>query len=309
MLKHLKIVFLWTLALVFVGSVQASNHIVISEIMVGGEESALEEFIELYNPTSEDVDLDGWRLTRKTSTGTESNLVANMSGTIPAHGFFLITHPNNDDIGADLFYSATTNSVTNNNTVLLYSDASETLVDKVGMGEAGDFESAPAIHPEAGQSIERKAKAESTTESMTSGADQFLGNGYDTDNNANDFVLRLVPQPQNSQSPPQSLEEDPGPTPTPTPSPSPEPSPSPSPTPSPTPTPTPEPSPTPTPTPSPSPDPTPVPTPEPTPTPTPGPTPPTHPVFTRTMTCEWQPRIIERRFFTLIFHRMVCSWN
>jgi hypothetical protein len=35
------------------------------------------------------------------------------------------------------------------------------------------------------------------------GADEFNGNGYDTDNNANDFILRDTPQPQNSSSIPE----------------------------------------------------------------------------------------------------------
>ena len=33
------------------------------------------------------------------------------------------------------------------------------------------------------------------------GADEFEGNGYDSDNNASDFVQRTIPQPQNSSSP------------------------------------------------------------------------------------------------------------
>src|SRR3990167_11365760 len=67
----------------------AANHIVISEIQIEGS-VADNEFVELYNPTGDPVDLTGWRLARRTASAITdtNNLVASMSGTIPAHGFF-----------------------------------------------------------------------------------------------------------------------------------------------------------------------------------------------------------------------------
>lgn len=91
------------------------------------------------------------------------------------------------------------------------------------------------------------------------GIDEFEGNGQDTDNNSSDFVPRLVPQPQNSQS----AEEPITPTVTPTLSPTPSETPTEAPTLSPSPSPTVEP----TATPSPSPEPSPTSTINPTPTP------------------------------------------
>ena len=178
------------------------DHVVISEIQIAGS-SASDEFVELYNPTGSDIIMEGWRLSRKNSAGTQANLVANLNGTIPAHGFFLITHPDVEETyGADAIYSAASNALTNNFTVLLYSDTGITLVDKVGFGEPNDFETAPfPENPISGQSIERKAQATSTSESMSSGGmDEFMGNGYDTNDNSNNFVIREVAQPQNSQS-------------------------------------------------------------------------------------------------------------
>lgn len=226
-----------------VSPVGATNHLVISEVKVAGD-VARDEFIELYNPTLAPVDLTGWRLTKKISSGTETNLVTNMTGVVPAHGFFLITHPDNNLIGADLYYSVTSNSITDNNTILLYSDAGLSLVDKVGMGAAIDFETAVGPHPEVGQSIERKAQSSSTSTSMSTGSDELMGNGYDTDVNAQDFVVKLIPEPQNTQTPTEILV-----LPTPTPTPNPSPTPIGTPTPEPTATPTPVPSITPTPTP------------------------------------------------------------
>ncbi len=211
-----------------------ANHVVISEIQVGGE-VATDEFVELYNPTNSPINLNGWRLSKKTSTGTLSNLATTISGTIPAYGYFLIAH---EDYNAaptpDQEFN--TGTLASDNTVLLYSDAGVTLVDKVGFGDATDKETATLLDIANNSGAERKAQTTSTAISMNSGgADEFFGNGEDTDNNSNDFIVRTFSQPQNSSSSTEQLPVS-SPTPTFTPSPSPTPSPTPSNTPSPTPT-------------------------------------------------------------------------
>jgi hypothetical protein len=135
-------------------------HLIINEIQTsGGTGKTTEEFIELYNPTDIEINLLNYKLTKKTSTGTESNLIVSskFSGIIPAHKYFLIAHPDySDTVFADLIYSGSSYSISNNNTVLIY-NASEVLVDKVGFGiTSKDFESTPAINPEDGKSIARK---------------------------------------------------------------------------------------------------------------------------------------------------------
>lgn len=156
------------------------NHIVMSEIQIGGT-TATDEFVELYNPTNTTINLDGWKLTKKISTGTESNLVASMSGSILPYHYFLITHPTGylGQTQKDYAYSSTSYSTTSNNTVLLYSDNGTNVVDKVGMGTAVDFEGAQTIVPPNNSSITRI-------------------NNQDTDNNLNDFILTSDPNPQNS---------------------------------------------------------------------------------------------------------------
>jgi hypothetical protein len=248
-----------------------AGHIVISEIQLSGTNSN-DEFIELHNPTGSSVDINGWRLSKKTSGGTESNIIAaTMSGSIASHGYFLIAHHDYDGTpSADLTYSGPTIASTDN-TVLIY-DSTNTLVDKVGMGSATDNETSDfPTNPTANHSIERKASSTSTSATMgPSGIDELQGNGEDTDNNANDFVSRTVSNPQNSQS---LIEPPPAPTPTPTlePTATPTPEPTATPTVEPTATPTSEPTPTPTiePTATPTAEHTPTPTPESTVTPTP----------------------------------------
>lgn len=172
----------------------SANHIIISEIQVGAGDN---DFVELYNPTDSNVSLSGWRLSKKVNS--ETSLVASMSGTIASKGYFLISNKDGSaSPSADLTYAS---SIADNNTILLYSDAGTSLIDKVGMGTALDFESTQSATPANGKSIERKANSASNANSMMiTGTDEFMGNAEDTDNNGVDFVLREIPEPQNSQS-------------------------------------------------------------------------------------------------------------
>jgi hypothetical protein len=161
---------------------ETTPHIIINEIQASGASSS-DEFIELFNPTDSPIVLDGYKLNKKTKSGSESTLLSSTTatkflGTIPAHGYFLIAHPNYDDaLPADLLY-ASSSGVANDNTVLLY-DKNGVLLDKVGFGAASDFENAPASNPTSNQSLERIAFA-------------------DTDNNAADFFISASPAPENS---------------------------------------------------------------------------------------------------------------
>lgn len=186
-------------------------HVVISEVQIGGK-TAGDEFVELYNPGDSSVSISGWKLQKVTGSGkTRENLLASFpAGEIAAHGFYLITHPE-DYTGAitpDATYS-TKNSLAPNNSVVLY-DASENIIDTFGFGDVVEFETAPAVSLDSsGGSFERKASVNSTAETMTSGGDdERMGNAEDTDNNAADFVLRVAGNPQNSESAPEPRDGD-----------------------------------------------------------------------------------------------------
>lgn len=210
-----KLPFLFGLVLVTVLAVSSAradiaSNVVISEIQVGDLADADNEFVELYNPTGGDLDLAEWKL----KLGSGSNLVASMTGTIKSHGYFLVAKPQFTTIPVtpDMVYSASSSAITANSTVLLQMKTGDTFadVDKVGMGSGVDGVEGTAVPaPTPGQSIERK--------SADTGVDESGGNGWDTDNNLNDFVVRGTPQPQNSQS-----ATEPPVTPTPTVSPTPE---------------------------------------------------------------------------------------
>lgn len=206
-------------------SADTTAHIVISEVQVGGALST-DEFIEMYNPTNESIDVTGWKLQKKTASGSTFNDLAMLSGSIASQGYYLVAHT--DYAGAtsaDTTY--TEQSLSANNTVQLL-DGVLQLIDKVGMGTATDFEGiGTASSPANGRSIERKAHETSSAATMgPGGEDEFDGNGYDSNDNDTDFILRAAdagvnPQNTQSQSEPVDTSVSPIPTHTPTHTPSP----------------------------------------------------------------------------------------
>ncbi len=155
-----------------------ATNIVVNEIQTAGQTSK-DEFVELYNPTDASIDVTGWRLTKKTATGNEANLVSTFSSmSIQPHGFLLIAHPTDykGSVSPDLTYS-TSNTIADDNTVILYRDAGDTIVDLVGVGKATVRDGTPAPNPDAGQSITRR-------------------DGLDTNNNGADFII-AAPTPTN----------------------------------------------------------------------------------------------------------------
>jgi uncharacterized membrane protein YgcG len=173
--------------------------IIINEIQIEGQTSK-DEFIELYNLTNQDVNLSSFSLKKKTSTGSESNLVSSdkFSGTISTGGYLLIVPQPKDDgtpnyqgtVPPDLFYSGKTYSIAANNTVLLY-DSNSNLIDKVGFGNAKDFEgNVFPKNPEKGQSLGREWLEESQ-------------NYQDTNDNQEDFEIQN-PTPKSKN---QTIEE------------------------------------------------------------------------------------------------------
>lgn len=179
-----------------------ANHVVISEIQIVGEG----EWIELYNPTNEDVDLSGWQWTYFASTKTDWNdptkqkpLVSGNITAIKAYSFFLFRIDGNvQDADGDTGYVGLPNTLHNEKgTVTIFNGtpSNDTLIDAIGWGEVSLKEGNSAQAPGLGKSLERKSGPIH---------DENKGNGFDTNDNARDFILRESPQPQNSSSQPES---------------------------------------------------------------------------------------------------------
>ncbi|MDI6591341.1 MAG: lamin tail domain-containing protein, partial [Patescibacteria group bacterium] len=160
--------------------------ILISEIQIESQTSEKDDFVELYNPNSEDVDLTNWYLQRKTKTGSDFSSYAPknlFSGKIiKKHDYFLIANASST-FSAD---ATTTHPLTSDNTLYLKNPNGE-VVDKVSWGEAQDYETATTSNPKAGESIGRKWST--TSESY-----------IDTDNNREDFEIQ-EPTPKAKNKP------------------------------------------------------------------------------------------------------------
>jgi hypothetical protein len=114
-----------------------NNTIVINEIAwMGTTNSAHDEWIELYNNTSQEINLTGWTL-----KANDSSPEITLEGTIAAHGYFLLERTDNasvPNITADQIY---TGALSNSGENLELYDDQNNLVDSVGCSEewlAGD---------------------------------------------------------------------------------------------------------------------------------------------------------------------------
>ncbi|XOB42167.1 MAG: lamin tail domain-containing protein [Candidatus Nealsonbacteria bacterium] len=150
--------------------------ILITEVQIASENNKKDDFVELYNPNSENIDLSNWYVQRKTKSGANFSTYASknlFSGKfIKTHDYFLIANASSS-FSADVL---TTYPLTEDNTLVLKNPNRE-ISDKVGWGQAQDFETNPIENPLAGESIGRKW---STTN----------GNYIDTDNNYQDFEIQ-----------------------------------------------------------------------------------------------------------------------
>jgi hypothetical protein len=191
----------------------APDHLVISEVVTGAT-SASDELIELYNPTVAALPLEGLELVYVSASGlTVSRRAAWDVGApdVPPGGHLLVAH----ELGvyasiADATYAS--GMAATGGSVALRIVGAASAIDAVGWGSAAStwLEGSVAPAPPAGSSLER----------LPGGP---LGSTQDTDDNGVDFVVRSVPGPENSASPPvpdPSSSGSPQPSPTVAPSPS-----------------------------------------------------------------------------------------
>ena len=174
----------------------AGTGLVISEAYVNGGSAGaafVNKFVELYNPTSSSVDLAGDTLQYRAPTSTvtpSGSQVFALSGTVAAHGHFLVQLPSNGTNGAalptpDLSTGGSINPGAGGGT--LYVAASGTgvlptdpsVIDKIGWGTSNSPEGTAPTGNSVTLSYQRST------------------NGADTDDNAADFQV-AAPTPQDS---------------------------------------------------------------------------------------------------------------
>lgn len=180
------------------------DHLVISEIQFAGQ-SAGDEFVELYNPTASPVDISLWSLQYKSVTGSTFYKKNFSDATIiSAGGFFLIAHKEYvGSVAPDIMHSSFSLASSGNIFLVSSHDTLET-IESALIIDAFSWNDL-----DVGKSLERKAQENSTSGTMTiGGEDNTLGNGFDSNNDQTDFVLREIPDPQNILSTLEFFEEE-----------------------------------------------------------------------------------------------------
>lgn len=196
-LTRLFVVWIAAVGLLPIGLVRQSvgvaiEHLVVSEVVTGGA-SANDELIELYNPSTSALPLEGLELVYVSSTGVTVTRRASWelgAEHVPVGAHLLIAN----EAGvfapiADATYAG--GMAATGGSVALRIQGATTPVDAVGWGTATGawLEGRPVAAPPSGASIER----------LPGGS---AGSTVDTDDNAADFVVRSLPDPQNAGSPP-----------------------------------------------------------------------------------------------------------
>lgn len=132
---HALILFLFSSFIPIFSTSAEAPDIIISEVQIGGA-TADDEFVRLRNDGEENIDLAGFRLTKKYASGgvcKESLLVSDrhFQGTIASGATFLIAHPEyKESYRADLDYSSASYYLTNNTIVTLYDDKGAPVSEK-----------------------------------------------------------------------------------------------------------------------------------------------------------------------------------
>lgn len=165
-----------------------ADNLVISEILVGMPGNNNQDFVELYNPTNDPIDLAGWHLWYQINADQEPKLLYSwdLSAFVPPHGHYLLRHERAElDVLADAVFE----SGLFDKGGLILRDAANADVDVVGWGDApaGAFAGTPAGKPESGTALERLPQGQA-------------GNGQSSGDNSQDFAF-VQPNPQNSGSP------------------------------------------------------------------------------------------------------------
>jgi len=171
-----------------------AEYVVINEVQIADN-----EFVELYNPTNQDIDMTGWYWSYYPSNRDWNNPYRNKEfpagAVIPAHGFYLVGLAGYPESGSYLdadwqvYSSSQLNSQAGSVAVFPWDPTATSTekaqagcIDVISWGEVDYvYETASALVPGQDNSLARQP------------------NGWDTDNNSHDFIEDDWPTPKNSQ--------------------------------------------------------------------------------------------------------------
>ncbi|TXK80325.1 CehA/McbA family metallohydrolase [Paenibacillus sp. N3.4] len=188
-----------------------ANHVVISQVFIGNGSSIYKNrFVELYNPTSSPVDVSTWSLQNTSAAGTFST-ITKLTGSIPAYGYYLIQcTAQTNTVGLDLptpnvivtgsvnFGAGGAKLAIASKQTAISGSTDAAVVDFLGYGGSGTNDSwtTPA---DANTSVATMSYFRLTNTGLQPDVSGD-GNGWDSKNNKNDFVL-ASPNPRNSSYP------------------------------------------------------------------------------------------------------------
>lgn len=160
-----------------IASTIALSHILIDIVQIAGV-SSTNDLIKLYNPTESPVDMGGWKLHKRSSTGTDYSLKQFPAPSVIAPGqTFVWANAANGFSESVVANVSSSETLSADNSVALL-DATGTVIDAVAWGSGTNQygEGSPyATDPTGSQVLARK----------------FVnGTIVDTENNTNDFILQ-----------------------------------------------------------------------------------------------------------------------
>lgn len=174
---------------------EAADHVVINQAYGGGGNNGAEyknDFVELYNPTDQDVSLEGWSIQYAAKTGNFGGNNTPLTGTIKAGGYYLIQMaagsggtkdlPTPDLIGKTAMSGSGFKLALVSSTEAISGKSDSSVVDFLGVGGANEYEGSAAA-----------------SELSNATAALRVEDGVDTDDNAKDFAA-AAPNPRNSAS-------------------------------------------------------------------------------------------------------------
>jgi len=155
-----------------VSATEQPAKLIITEVQTQSASSKTEEFIEIYNPTDQEVDLSSFTLSYLSASGSTASamtLSPSVHGTSLRARNFLLVSQSSYPIGADATFTTGLNDVGGHIQISL----NGAVVDTVGWGTATHPEGQPSIVATKGATISRKLDAN--------------GIFQDTENNSADF--------------------------------------------------------------------------------------------------------------------------
>jgi hypothetical protein len=184
-------------------------HLVISEIYVGDPIDPSDSFVEIYNPTKKSPELTDYEIQWRPANSDKladwkplAQMEKKKIVILPTKGYVLFGHsgPVPGNVALDVKDAKNFKLDPKSMQVRLF-DKKHTLThDVVVWGKGKDLvkvEGDPLQPWFSAHSVERKASKDSKAKSMVmAGFEWYGGNGWDTDENTKDFVVRDSPDPQ-----------------------------------------------------------------------------------------------------------------